>query len=185
MKKALLTAAIAFATFLGSCQKSDKTGNTVDGSYGNGPKTEVPANLQGNWMYGNFSMTEYWSANPSTYIGNAFEFAIAFKFNANGTYEQYFTSRTVSGSISTYHQSLTKGTVEIDAVNKKIITHAANARYKRTRAGVTEEDRFLNPNEITATTTYTYTTGAEPNGTKAVYLMLNGTGSPLAFLQKF
>jgi hypothetical protein len=182
MKSALLTAVVAFTTFLGSCQKSNKID---DEAFGNGPKTEVPADLPGTWMYGNFSMTEYWSTNPSTYIGNAFEFAIAFKFNANGTYEHYFTSRTVSNGISTYHQSVTKGTIEIDKVNKRIITHAGSARYKRTQGGITQEDRNLSPNEITTTTTYEYTMGTEPNGVRAVYLKLNGTGSPLTFLQKF
>jgi hypothetical protein len=47
------------------------------------------------WMYGNFSTTEYWSQNPSEYIGNGFTMAMAFKFAAGGTYEQYFTSSSV------------------------------------------------------------------------------------------
>lgn len=184
MKKFFLTAAVAITTLLGACEKNKPAPTNNDNPYGNGPKTTVPVSLQGNWMYGNFSMTEYWSTNPVTYIGNAFEIAVAFRFNANGTYEQYFTSRTVSGGISTYHQSLTKGTVEIDEVNKKITTHAYSAHYKRSRLGYVEEDRNLNANEITQLSFYTYTAGVEPNGTKAVYLKLNGAGSPLTFLQK-
>lgn len=107
MYKLLILPAVLFSLLLSACEKDKKD------SYGDGPKTEVSASLQGVWMYGNFSMTEYWSQNPADYIGNAFELAIAFKFNANGTYEQYFTSRTVTTGISTYHQSFTRGTVEI------------------------------------------------------------------------
>ncbi|MES2773226.1 MAG: hypothetical protein V4722_03530 [Bacteroidota bacterium] len=182
MNKIILVATLSICGFLCACKK-DKT--TTPDPYGNGPKTEVPASMQGNWMYGFFSMTEYWSKNPSEYIGNGFELAIAFKFNANGTYEQYFTSRTVTGGISTYHQSLSKGTVEINTSTKTIITHANTAHYKQTKNGQTMEDRDLADSEITKTTTYTFTEGTEPNGTKAIYLKMNGTGNALGFLQKF
>ena len=186
MKKLFLSAAIIFlTTLLVACGKKDATVSSTQSPYGNGPRTPVPAELQGNWMYGQFSMTEYWSTDPSTYIGNAFEMAIAFTFHADGTFEQYFTSRTAANGISTYHQSLTKGTVEIDVANQKIITHAHTAHYKRTSNGVTQEDRDMTANEITALTNYTYTVGTEPNGTKAIYLKLNGTGNALSFLQRF
>ena len=183
MKKILLLTAVVAATFLASCQK-DKTKSPVD-NYGNGPRTNVPASLQGNWMYGNFSMTEYWNQNPGDYLGNALQFAIAFKFNANGDYEQYFTSSSVTGGVTTYQQSLTKGTVEINEANQSIITHAFSAHYKRTKNGQKEEERDLAQSELTATSNYTYTTGTEAGGTNAIYLKLNGTGNPLSFLQKF
>ncbi len=130
-------------------------------------------------------MTEYWSQNPADYLGNAFELAIAFNFNANGTYAQYFTSRTTTGTLSTYHQSLSKGTVEIDEAAGTIITHANTAHYKRTENGKTKEDRDLGKSEMTVTTRYTYTVGTDNNGTKALYLKLNGTGDAITFLQKF
>jgi hypothetical protein len=98
MKKILLLTAVVATTFLASCQK-DKTKSPAD-NYGDGARTNVPAGLQGNWMYGNFSMTEYWNQNPGDYLGNAFQFAIAFKFNANGTYEHYFTSSSVTGGVT-------------------------------------------------------------------------------------
>jgi len=182
MKKILLCTAIMATAFFGSCQKDKRSSGE---GYGNGPSTNVPASLQGNWMYGHFSMTEYWNQNPSEYIGNAFQFAIAFKFNANGTYEQYFTSSSVTSGVTTYNQSVTKGTIEINEANGTIITHAFSAHYKRTKNGRTEEDRDLQQSEITATTNYTYTTGTEASGTKAIYLKLNGTSDPLPFLKKF
>lgn len=181
MNKTILLIAVVLSSLFAHCQK-DK--NSADG-YGDGPRTNVSAALQGNWMYGNFSMTEYWTQNPGDYLGNAVQFAIAFKFNANGTYEQYFTSSAVSGTVVTYQQSVTKGTLEIDEANHTITTHANAAHYKRTQNGRTVEERDMQKSEMTLKTQYTYTTGNEANGTKAIYLKLNGNGEPLPFLQKF
>jgi hypothetical protein len=187
MKKLILSTVITCMALLGACQKDKAKKSTIDNTIAcpENPRTSVSANLQGNWMYGNFSMTEYWSTNPSTYLGNALQFAIAFKFNANGTYEQYFTSSSVSSGVTTYQQSVTKGTVVVDETNKTIKTYACSARYKRTRNGQTIEERDLAKSELTLLTNYTYTSGTEPNGTKAIYLVLGGTGNPLTFLQKF
>lgn len=135
-------------------------------------------------MYGNFSLTEYWSQNPEDYLGNALEFAIAFDFNSNGTYEQYFTSSSVSSGITTYQQSVTKGTVEVNEANGSIITHAYSAHYKRTRNGQSIEERDLSKSEMTVTNGYSYTIKDE-NGTKTIHLLLNGTTEPLIFQQKF
>lgn len=184
MKKFLLSAIIVSAALLGSCQKDKKTNSSGSTACPENPRTSISAALQGGWMYGYFSMTEYWSQNPSDYIGNGFEFAIAFKFNADGTYEQYFTSSTVSGGVRTYQQSVSKGTAVLDEANKTLKTYACSAHYKRTRNNQTVEERDLLKSEITTLTTYSYTTGTEPNGTKAINLTLQGTASPLKFLQK-
>jgi len=141
--------------------------------------------LQGVWMYGNFSTTEYWSVSPGKYLGNAFQFAIAFKFNDDGSYEQYFSSSTVMAGANTYHQSFTKGKAVIDTVAKTITTYPASAHYKRTKMGTVEEDRDLLPKEMSGTTVYSYRKGVEPSGTEAIYLTMKGTKDALAFLKKF
>lgn len=135
-------------------------------------------------MYGNFSTKEYWSKNPNTYLGNAFSMAIAFVFKADGTYEQYFTSQATNITGATYHQSFTKGSYTVDANTRTIVTTARSSHYKRTRSGVVEEDRDMRPEEIAKKDSYTYTTGTEPNGTKAIYLTPKGAQKTLAFLQK-
>lgn len=182
MKKIILSTTVVLITFLSACQKNNHDSKI---GYGNLPKTNVPASLQGNWMYGNFSMTEYWNQNPGDYLGNALQYAIAFKFNADGSYEQYFSSCSVTGGVATYQQSVTKGTVEIDVVTNKIITHAYSAHYKRTKNGQTLEERDMAQVELNGSTKYTYENGQEPNGTNAIYLLMQGTNSPLTFLQKF
>lgn len=177
MKKMMLCAALALSLFMVACEKDE---DITDPS--NLPRTEVPGHLQGLWMYGNFSTTEYWSTAPSTYIGNAFTIAIAFKFGANGTYEQYFTSSAVTLGVATYHQSVTKGTVEVDEATKTIVTHPYTSHYMRTRGTVVEEDRDMKPSEMDEDT-YTYTTETEVNGTKSIVLKIDGN-SPLKFLRK-
>lgn len=184
MKKLILSAAVVSIALFGSCQKDKKTAATAAAACPENPRTSISAALQGGWVYGYFSMTEYWSQNPSDYIGNGFEFAIAFKFNADGTYEQYFTSSSVSLGVRTYQQSVTKGTAVLDETTKTIKTYACSAHYKRTRNNQTVEERDLAKSEITTLTTYTYTASTEPNGTKALNLTLQNTTSPLKFLQK-
>ena len=173
----LFTALIAVATI--SCSKSSSNPRNPDS-----PQTTVPTELRGNWMYGNFSMTEYWSQDPEDYLGNGLEFAFAFTFNADGSYTQYFTSGSVTTGIVTYQQSVTKGTVEVNETSKTIITHPTKAHYKRTSNRQVVEERDLDDGELNGATTYTYSTGKEPNGTDAVYLTLSGTREPLTFLKK-
>src|SRR3954463_12856075 len=105
----LLMVVLVSATVAYSKPYTDNTDST---------RTSVSEEVQGNWMCGHFSMTEYWSQNPVEYIGNGVEYAFAFTFNADGTYTQYFTAGTVTNGVRTYQQSVAKGTVEIDPVNK-------------------------------------------------------------------
>ncbi|HVF96392.1 MAG TPA: hypothetical protein VM871_03680 [Flavisolibacter sp.] len=140
--------------------------------------------VEGTWMYGNFSTTEYWSKSPGTYLGNAFTMAIAFVFKPNGTYEHYFTSQVTNFTGATYHQSLTKGKYTIDESTKTITLSAVSSHYKRTRGGSTEEDRDMRPDELSKKEVYTYSTGKESSGTKALYLTPRGTKSTLTFLHK-
>jgi hypothetical protein len=184
MKKVGLGLFVVILLAIGGCEKTNAKPGSGNGIPGSSPRTNVPAHLQGNWMYGYFSMTEYWSQNPSTYLGNGFEMAIAFTFQPNGVYTQYFTSKSVVLGVSTYHQSVTKGTVEVDLAGNVIKTHPVSSHYKRTKNGKTEEDRDMRPEEISSVTQYTFTTGKEPGGTNALYLTLAGTTSPYTFLQK-
>lgn len=143
----------------------------------------VSTAVQGTWMYGHFSLTEYWSTSPRTYLGNAFTFAVAFSFKADGTYEQYFTSGVNNYGVSTFHQSVTKGTYKVDEATNTISTLPASSHYKRTSLGRTEEDRDMKPSELSGTV-YTYITGSEPNGTQALYLTMKRTQNALTFLKK-
>ncbi len=177
MKKSILLFAFVAVAAMACSKSSSKPGGS------DGPKTDVPAELTGNWMYGDFSMTEYWSQDPADYLGNALEFVFAFTFNSDGTYTQYFTSSSVLNGVTSYQQSVSQGTMEVNAVTKTIITHPKKAHYKKTDNGHVTEERDLNKNELSGGTFY-YTTGIEPSGTSALYLTLEGTTDPLTFLKK-
>jgi hypothetical protein len=179
MRKFILAAALLALFVLPACEKEKN--NDV---YGDGPRTTVSSDLQGPWMFGKFSMTEYWSTNPGSYLGNALEFAIAFQFNANGTYTHYFTAKSVLAGGITYHQSVTTGTMEVDAASKVIRLHAFKSHYRRTRNGQVEEDRDMTDAEVRGTTSYTYTTGVDASGTDALYLKMQNTREPLTFLKQ-
>jgi len=60
MRKFVLTPLIVLSALVCSCEKDEIVDiEIIENIYGNGPRTNVPGSLQGNWMYGNFSMTEY------------------------------------------------------------------------------------------------------------------------------
>src|SRR3954468_20239190 len=172
MKKLLpiLSAVIFVAT---ACKKTTEHPTTPTG-----PRTEVPNEIRGNWMFGNFSMTEYWSQDPYEYLGNGLELAFAFTFNADGTYTQYFTSSSVINGATTYQQSVTKGTLEVDAENKIIKTNPYTSHYKRTQSGRIVEEKDM-PNDKLTPSTYYYERGMETSGSQALYLRLESTEDPL------
>ena len=177
MKKLTLLLIVVTLCATVACSKSDS--NNPEG-----PRTDVPGEVQGNWMYGNFSMTEYWDQYPGDYIGPGFEIAFAFTFNANGTYMEYFTSSYVTNGVRTYLQSVTKGIIEVVPGAKVIKTHASQVHYRKTIGTQVVEDRDLNKNEYEPESMYTYATGTEPSGTDALYLTLEGSENPLTFLRK-
>jgi hypothetical protein len=177
MKKLTFLLIVAVVCVATACSKSDS--NTPEG-----PRTNVPKEVEGNWMYGNFSMTEYWNQYPGDYIGQGFEIAFAFTFNVDGTYTEYFTSSYVTNGVRTYLQSVSKGMVEINPAIKEIKTHTSHVHYRKTVGRQVEEDRDLNRNEYKPDSKYTYTTGVEPSGTDALYLTLDGDDNPLTFLRK-
>jgi hypothetical protein len=183
MKKMIFSAAVLLLTATAFTQQLKKQKLQKTAVITTTVLPGAPAELQGTWMYGNFSTTEYWSTVPNTYLGNALTFAIAFTFNADGTYEQYFTSSYVLSGITTYNQAVTKGNFKIDVAANTIITTASSSHYKRTKKGITEEERDLPAKEISPPTTYIYKKGIEPNGTEAVYLTMKGTNNPLTFLK--
>ncbi|MBE7171109.1 MAG: hypothetical protein INR73_10995 [Williamsia sp.] len=179
MKKLIFLFTLATTVASTACEK-DSVSSVPD----NLPRTTVPAEMRGTWMYGKFSTTEYWSTDPGTYIGNALQFAIAFQFEENGTYTHYFTASSVVAGVVTYQQSVTKGTLEIDAVGKLIKMHPYSSHYKRTQGGKTVEERDMTKQELSTNNSYSYTAGTEPGGTKALYLTISGTSSTLSFLKK-
>src|SRR4051812_13587248 len=100
MKKILFY--LLIPVFLLSCKKQDKEEMT--------PRSEVPDEMVGQWLYGNFSMSDFWRYDGS-YVGNAFELAVAFNFTQDGHYEFYFASTARDYACQTQAFTYSKGTV--------------------------------------------------------------------------
>lgn len=77
------------------------------------PRSEVPDNMEGQWLYGDYSMTEFWDYDGS-YSGNAFELALAFDFKKNGHFEFYFVTGGTSFGCRTEAFVFKKGTVQFN-----------------------------------------------------------------------
>ncbi|MBC8045552.1 MAG: hypothetical protein H7Y00_02015 [Fimbriimonadaceae bacterium] len=83
--------------------------------------SDAPDEMVGQWLYGTFSMTEYWNYDGS-YEGNAFEMSVAFDFNDNGEYEMYFIAVANNYGCRTEAFTYTKGTVDWDTPGQFTLT---------------------------------------------------------------
>ena len=91
---------------LASCKKDE-----IDPGIGSPDFSEAPDEMVGQWLYGTFSMTEFWGYDGS-YQGNAFEMSVAFDFTDNGEYEMYFIAVANNYGCRTEGFTYTKGYVD-------------------------------------------------------------------------
>lgn len=135
MKKSLI---ILFAVLsLNACKKNEL----------NGINANVPKEIVGQWIYGTFSMTEFWGYDGS-YQGNAFELSIAFNFMENGQYEMFFISTANDYGCRTEAFSYYKGSVNWDTEGEFTVTptegnfrgfYACSPQYNFDRAALQSE----------------------------------------------
>jgi len=168
MKKLILLFIVVVASATVACSKSGSDNP-------NTPRTEVPTEMQGSWMNGYFSMTEYWDQYPGDYLGNGFEAAFAFTFNADGTFTQYFSAGYVANGVQYYQQSVSKGTVEIDPATQVLKTHTTTVHYRRWEGGNKVEDRDMRKDEYDPLDAYTYTIDQDENGSDVLNLTIQGS----------
>ena len=105
MKK-LISCLLLLAT-LSSCKKDNPVPSPITDPT---PTSYVPSEVLGQWLYGTFSMSEFWSYDGS-YLGNAFELSVAFTFSADGHYEQFVASSVNNYGCRSDGFSYFKGTV--------------------------------------------------------------------------
>jgi hypothetical protein len=175
MKRISMFAFLLLSIWLIACEKVED----VPPGYMRGP---VPAEVHGTWMYGQFSLTEFWSQEPATYLGNAPDTATAFKFQNNGIYEQYVTYSSVVSGITTYHQSVTRGTVVFETASS-FRTHPYKRQFRVVRNGVVVEEGTQVPPNM-GVGYFNYTSGVESSGSKVLYIAEKGSNPSMAYLQK-
>ncbi|SDK97317.1 hypothetical protein SAMN05421823_10432 [Catalinimonas alkaloidigena] len=141
-----LLGVVALGLMLSSCIEDDPAPQT--------PRSEVPAKMQGQWMYGTFSMTDFWKYDGS-YVGNAFELAVAFDFKKNGEIEMYFMSSSAYYNCRTQAFTYEKGTVEFHD-NNSFTMHPTEGSYRGfyTCSPSQNFNRKAKPDELKASTYY-------------------------------
>lgn len=156
MKQYLFLLMIALMTF-SSCKKNKEEEIT--------PRSEVPSDLVGQWMYGNFSMTEFWQYD-GTYSGNAFELAVAFHFKPGGDVEYYFVTGGTSYGCRTEALVYNKGTVQFNG-DDSFTVYPTEGRsrgfYKGCASSYENYDKQLTKADLTPQTYY-YTFEPASNG---------------------
>ena len=157
MKKAIFSFLI-IASFA-SCKEDPIT--NVDP---NNPNGHVVSEAVGQWLHGNFSMTEYWAYDGS-YVGNAFEQSVAFDFNADGSYEQYYAAQTNDWGCSTQAFSYSKGTVVFTDSSFTVYPTEGNFRGYYSCSPQYNFDRDADPSELKVQTYY-YTFETDEFGKK-------------------
>lgn len=119
MKRILLYLLIP-VLMLSSCTEDDPEFDT--------PRTAVPADMVGKWMYGSFNMIQFWKYDGS-YEGPGFQLAVVFNFNQEGLYEYYFAAETNNYGCKTQAFSFHKGTVEFHD-NNSFTIHPQEGNYR-------------------------------------------------------
>ena len=114
---------LSIAALSSGCKKDDSALEP-----GVGGKT--PSEAVGKWMYGSFSMSDFWSYNGQ-YQGKPFELAVVFDFKTNGTYEKYFIASTKDYiGCKTEAFSYEKGRVSFDEAEGTFTTTPVEGNYR-------------------------------------------------------
>lgn len=118
-----ILAALAFT----ACHK-DK-GENGDG-YGDAPRTAVPAELQGGWLWADGGSVGVFDPNTGVYQGPEIGMAQKYTLNADGT----GTVLSYIGSQTDKYYITEKGTYQIDVAQKKITFNTASGTYEKNGA---------------------------------------------------
>lgn len=110
-----------------SCKKSADGPKGIDNST---PRTNVPTAMQGQWLSGTFSMSEWWSYDGTQYEGNPYERSVAFNLSPNGDAEFYLAVATYNGACRTEGFTYQKGTVAFNEAAHSFTFYPQQGNYR-------------------------------------------------------
>ncbi|WP_234734234.1 hypothetical protein [Tellurirhabdus bombi] len=108
-------------------ENPDNSGSIGGGTGGGGGK--IPSSVVGKWSYGVFSPSNFWGYD-GVYKGNAYEQALVFVFNANGTYEQYVINSVMAYNCRTEAYTYFKGSVKVNEANHTLTITPTEGRQR-------------------------------------------------------
>jgi uncharacterized lipoprotein NlpE involved in copper resistance len=148
--------------------------NEGDGNNGT-PRTEVPAELQGSWIWANGGSIAVFDANTGVYRGPEIGMAQKITFNADGTGE----IMNYIGSQTDKYYIFQKGTYVVDKTKNQVTFHVVSGTYEKNGSkrklagdelypGQRGSDTFYY-NVVTADKTYMYKKD-DPNADNEDYI---------------
>jgi hypothetical protein len=173
---------IAATSLLAACGGGDSaTGpDPVDDST---PRTDVPSQLAGNWMYGSISPTNFWDDHTGQYSGNAYGFSDYVILSGNGTYERYIYIYTQYYSCRTQAYTVHRGTVTVSA--SAIAYYPQRGKYKVTDTCVSSRnyERNMTSEEVhdAQGESWDWELGTGSNGQTVLLLGPSGSGEQVEY----
>ena len=144
--------AVAGAILFTSCKKNSDTPGNVTGDT---PRSEVPDEMVGQWLDGNFSMTDWYDYNGN-WTGNAYERSTAFDFSKKGDASFFLMISTYDGYCRTQGLTDLQGTVKFDEANHSFTLYPQQGRYRGFYSCQPDQnfDRAAEADELKPTTYY-------------------------------
>lgn len=94
-----------------------------------GPGGYVPKDMAGQWLHGNFAMSNFWGYDGS-YQGNPFEQSVGFDFKASGHFEMFYVGTANDYGCRSEALSSYKGKVDFDENAKTFTITPTEGTYR-------------------------------------------------------
>lgn len=138
---------------------------TLAGAWRSRPAEKIPAELEGKWLNGTFSMSEWWSYDGKKYLGNPYTRSVAFNFSKAGESEFFLIIKTNSGYCTTEGFTYQKGKVVFNEAEHSFSFQPTTGNYRGfySCAAGSNFDRPAKPEEL-KTTKYYWSMENDSNG---------------------
>lgn len=129
----------------------------LSGSWRSKPATQVPEELIGKWLNGNFSMSNWWTYDGKKYLGNPYSRSVAFNISSKGESEFFLIIKTnTNGYCTTEGFTYQKGKVTFNDADHSFTFQPISGNYRGfySCASGSNFDRPAKPEELKATKYY-------------------------------
>ncbi|QJW90535.1 hypothetical protein HNV11_14685 [Spirosoma taeanense] len=173
MKKHLFTLFAILSLSIACTPNSDRIDPAI--------QSNVPGDVSGKWMWGTFSMSNFWGYDGS-YQGKPYEQAFVLDFKPNGEFEEYVINSTTSYSCRTEAFSYFKGKVKFNEAEQSFTLTPSSGNYRGFYSCYPNSNfkRDARPSELKSSTFYYETVTVQgqkqlvlrdgPNDTQAMSL---------------
>lgn len=148
------------------------------------PRTEVPADLVGDWLYGTISPTNFWDDHTGQYEGSAYGISDYYRFDGDGTFEEYTYLYTQSYGCRTQAWTRMEGTVAFDGATFTKYAGAGRYRAADNCIAAYNFERDMKPEEVAQHQGQVYDWGLEADpasGDVVLWIAPAGSGEAAAY----